>query len=60
MQKIGNKTDRSFLEFAYKLGYNYEEIRKQNNIIRQVPFSEESLISTSVYKLDSENYRVFV
>ena len=41
IEQIGNKTDCALLQLAHILGYDYRQVRKDNqsNIVKMVPFS---------------------
>ena len=50
IDQIGNKTDCALLEVAHILGYNYRDVRKQNEdaIVKVVPFSSETKTMSTV------------
>lgn len=54
--QIGNKTECALLELAYKLGYDFKELRKKDHIVRAFPFSSLRKRMTSLYKVKDKTY----
>lgn len=54
--QIGNKTECALLELAFKLGYNYKEYRKKDDIIKVFPFSSKIKSMSSIINVDDRPY----
>lgn len=54
--QIGNKTECAILELAYKLGYDFKQLRKKDYIVRAFPFSSLRKRMTSLYQLKGQTY----
>ena len=54
----GNKTECALLEFAYKMGFNFEDYRPSSKILKIIPFSSRRKRMTIVYQLKDEIVRV--
>jgi Ca2+ transporting ATPase len=59
-EQIGNKTECALIEMSYKLGNDFREIRKSEDIISTVPFSSERKRMSVICKLTKRNkYYIF-
>lgn len=58
IDQIGNKTDCALLEVAHILGFDYRNVRKENdhNIIKVVPFSSETKTMSTVTKFKGKTH----
>ena len=53
---IGNPTESALLLWLDAQGKNYEELRKQVNVLKQLPFSTERKIMATLAEVDGETY----
>ena len=56
MNQIGNKTECALIEMAYKMGFNYKEVRKSEKIVRIFPFSSSKKNMMTIAEIDSKSY----
>ena len=56
---IGNPTESALLLWLDAQGKNYEELRKQVNVLKQLPFSTERKMMATLAEVDGETY-IFV
>lgn len=53
---IGNPTESALLLWLDAQGKNYEELRKQVNVLKQLPFSTERKMMATLAEVDGETY----
>lgn len=53
---IGNPTESALLLWLDARGKNYEELRKQVNVLKQLPFSTERKMMATLAEVDGETY----
>ena len=53
---IGNPTESALLLWLDAQGKDYEELRKQVNVLKQLPFSTERKMMATLAKVDGETY----
>lgn len=53
---IGNPTESALLLWIDAQGKNYEELRKQVNVLKQLPFSTERKMMATLAEVDGETY----
>ena len=53
---IGNPTESAFLLWLDAQGKDYEELRKQVNVLKQLPFSTERKMMATLAEVDGETY----
>ena len=53
---IGNPTESALLLWLDVQGKNYEELRKQVNVLKQLPFSTERKMMATLAEVDGETY----
>ena len=53
---IGNPTESAHLLWLDAQGKNYEELRKQVNVLKQLPFSTERKMMATLAEVDGETY----
>ena len=53
---IGNPTESALLLWLDAQGKDYEELRKQVNVLKQLPFSTERKMMATLAEVDGENY----
>lgn len=53
---IGNPTESALLLWLDAQGKNYEELRKQVNVLKQLPFSTEKKMMATLAEVDGETY----
>ena len=53
---IGNPTESALLLWLDALGKDYEELRKQVNVLKQLPFSTERKMMATLAEVDGETY----
>ena len=53
---IGNPTESALLLWLHAQGKNYEELRKQVNVLKQLPFSTERKMMATLAEVDGETY----
>ena len=53
---IGNPTESALLLWLDAQGKNYEELRKQVNVLKQLPFSTERKMMATLAEVDDETY----
>lgn len=53
---IGNPTESALLLWLDAQGKNYEELRKQVNVLKQLPFSTERKMMATLTEVDGETY----
>lgn len=53
---IGNPTDSALLLWLDAQGKDYEELRKQVNVLKQLPFSTERKMMATLAEVDGETY----
>lgn len=53
---IGNPTESALLLWLDAQGKDYEELRKQVNVLRQLPFSTERKMMATLAEVDGETY----
>lgn len=53
---IGNPTESALLLWLDAQGKNYEELRKQMNVLKQLPFSTERKMMATLAEVDGETY----
>lgn len=53
---IGNPTESALLLWLDAQGKDYEELRKQVNVLKQLPFSTERKMMTTLAEVDGETY----
>lgn len=53
---IGNPTESGLLLWLDAQGKNYEELRKQVNVLKQLPFSTERKMMATLAEVDGETY----
>lgn len=53
---IGNPTESALLLWLDAQGKDYEELRKQVNVLKQLPFSTERKIMATLAEVDGETY----
>ena len=53
---IGNPTESALLLWLDAHGKNYEELRKQVNVLKQLPFSTERKMMATLAEVDGETY----
>lgn len=53
---IGNPTESALLLWLDAQGKNYEELRKQVNVLKQLPFSTERKMMATLAEVDGEAY----
>lgn len=53
---IGNPTESALLLWLDAQGKNYEELRKQVNVLKQLPFSTERKMMATLAEIDGETY----
>ena len=54
--QIGNKTECALLEMAFKLGYDFKDLRKKENIVKAFPFSSLRKRMTSIFRVKDKTY----
>ena len=55
-KSIGNPTESALLLWLDAQGKNYEELRKQVNVLKQLPFSTERKMMATLAEVDGETY----
>lgn len=50
-EQTGNKTECALLEMVYNYGFDYRDIRKNEEIISQVPFSSDRKRMSAICKI---------
>lgn len=53
---IGNPTESALLLWLDAQGKDYEELRKQVNVLKQLPFSTERKMMATLAEVDGETY----
>lgn len=53
---IGNPTESALLLWLHAQGKDYEELRKQVNVLKQLPFSTERKMMATLAEVDGETY----
>lgn len=53
---IGNPTESALLLWLDAQGKNYEELRKQVNVLKQLPFSTDRKMMATLVEVDGETY----
>ncbi|CAD8210885.1 unnamed protein product [Paramecium pentaurelia] len=58
--QIGNKTECALLECSDNFGYNFNQFRPSDKVLRQIPFnSKRKKMSTVIYNQKSQYIRVY-
>lgn len=55
-KSIGNPTESAFLLWLDAQGKDYEELRRQVNVLKQLPFSTERKMMATLAEVDGETY----